>query len=68
MADRRGGEEVLKIQSFRTEFPKDIELITERRVIASHKKGCLLYDQEIYYKMVNLKSEMSFKFKQLIVQ
>lgn len=51
MADKRE-EEVLKIQSFRTEFPKGTEVITEKRDV-SHQKGCLLYEQEIYYKMVN---------------
>jgi len=50
MADRREGEEVLKIQSFRTEFPKGIEVITEKRESHS-QKGCLLYKWEIYCKM-----------------
>jgi hypothetical protein len=43
MTDRREGEEVLKIQSVRTEFPKGIEVITEKRDTGIHKKGCLLY-------------------------
>jgi hypothetical protein len=54
MADRREEEEVvLKIRSFCTKFPKDIVVIKEKRDTVSHKKGCILYEWEIYYKIVN---------------
>ena len=43
MADKRKGVEVLKIQSFGTEFPKGIEVTTEKRDTVSHKN-------DVYYR------------------
>jgi hypothetical protein len=52
MVNRREGG-VLKIQSFRTEFPEGAEVITENKKHCQSQKECLLYEWEIYYKMFN---------------